>query len=81
MPKQVSATETLSRDRLKARFEVEKALASKLRRADRAGRMRLYRDSYNDLFRAIEDHAQLTRKVDAQCPCGMAMRRHSRRGE
>jgi SAM-dependent methyltransferase len=47
-------------------YEIEKELADRLRGANRDERAPLYGLVYDELFRRVPDHPQLTRKVDEQ---------------
>lgn len=51
-------------ERLHSHYLIERELADKLRAADRDERARLYGDIYDELFRRVPDHPQLTAKVD-----------------
>lgn len=51
-------------DRLRAHYDIERALADRLRTASREQRGPLYRACYDELFRRVPDHPQLTRKAD-----------------
>lgn len=51
-------------ERLRAHYEIERRLADRLRNAPVEGRRELYRQVYDELFRAVPDHPQLTRKSD-----------------
>lgn len=46
-------------------YRIERALADRLRTADRAGRRGLYSSVYDELFRSVPDHPQLARVADA----------------
>jgi SAM-dependent methyltransferase len=50
-------------DQLREHYEVEKELAARLRRAGREERLELYSLLYDELFRRVPHHPQLTRKV------------------
>ena len=47
-------------DRLRAHYEIELELADRLRRAPAGERSRLYTEVYEELFRRVPDHPQLT---------------------
>jgi SAM-dependent methyltransferase len=47
-------------------YEVEKDLAARLRNAPRMERRKLYSSAYDELFRRIPHHRQLTRKMSAE---------------
>jgi SAM-dependent methyltransferase len=48
---------------LRQHYEIEKALATRLRNASRSDRLSLYQEIYNELYRQVPDHPMLTRKV------------------
>ena len=55
-----------SQERLRRHYEVEKALADRLRKtSSREERMKLYETMYDTLFAAVPDHPRLTRTRDA----------------
>jgi len=60
----VSATtnETRSAERLRQHYLVERQLADRLRQAGASERAALYSAVYDELFRRVPDHPQLTRK-------------------
>lgn len=49
-------------DQIREHYEVEKRLAERLLNSTREERQTLYASSYNELFRSIPHHSQLTRK-------------------
>jgi SAM-dependent methyltransferase len=49
-------------ERVRAHYEIEKGLAGRLRVASREDRRRLYGQLYDELYRRVPDHPQLTRK-------------------
>ena len=51
-------------ERLRAHYLVERELADRLRGATAAERPRLYSAVYDELYRRVPDHPQLTRKAD-----------------
>lgn len=51
-------------EQLREHYEVERDLAARLRNAPRAERLPLYSALYDELFRRVPHHSQLTRKVD-----------------
>jgi SAM-dependent methyltransferase len=59
-------TDRRTRERLRAHYELERGLAERLRTAPVESRRRVYRDVYNELFRSLPDHPQLTRKADPE---------------
>lgn len=52
-------------ERVRYHYEVEKELAARLREASADARSRLYTEVYDELFRRVPDHPQLTRKQDS----------------
>jgi len=57
-----SSAETRSVDRLRAHYEVEQALAKRLREAPYEERATLYSQVYEELFASVPDHPQLVGK-------------------
>jgi SAM-dependent methyltransferase len=55
---------TRTSERLRRHYEVERELAGRLRRAPLAERKRLYAEVYDELFRRVPDHPQLTGRQD-----------------
>jgi SAM-dependent methyltransferase len=53
-----------SLERLRAHWEIERELASRLKAADREQRTVLYGAMYDELFRRVPDHPQVTRRAD-----------------
>lgn len=53
-------------EQLREHYEIEKELASRLRLATRAERSYLYTSVYDELFRRVSNHPQLTRKLSAE---------------
>jgi SAM-dependent methyltransferase len=51
-------------ERLRAHYVVERSLADRLRAAGKSERRQLYGQVYDELFRQVPDHPQLTRKAD-----------------
>lgn len=51
-------------ERLRAHYEIERELADRLRNASREERAGLYREVYDELFRRVPDHPQLTKRGD-----------------
>jgi SAM-dependent methyltransferase len=49
-------------DQLEHHFQVERAIATRLLRADRSERTNLYRSMYDELFAQVPDHPRLTRR-------------------
>lgn len=47
----------------KHHYEIEKELASRLRNASKPERQKLYSEVYDELFRRVPDHPQLTRRA------------------
>lgn len=56
----------LSSERLRHHYEVERELADRLRAASQAERSKLYPQVYDELYRRVPDHPQLTRHFSAQ---------------
>ncbi len=54
-----------SLDRLRDHYSVEKQLADRLRNSTKDERAGLYRSVYDELFRRVPDHPQLTRRASA----------------
>jgi SAM-dependent methyltransferase len=54
-----------SPERLKEHYIIEKELASRLRNSNKHERAHLYSDLYDELFRRVPDHPQLTIKADS----------------
>ena len=50
-------------ERVRAHYEIEKGLAARLRLANREDRKRLYGELYDELYRSVPDHPQLTRHM------------------
>lgn len=53
-------------ENLREHYEIEKELADRLRRAPKEQRRRLYCSLYDELFRRVPRHPQLTRKTSPQ---------------
>jgi hypothetical protein len=51
-------------ERLLAHYEVERDIAMRLRRSDRAERIRLYSSMYDELFSRVPDHPRLRAHLD-----------------
>lgn len=62
---QTSISGELSDAQLRHHYDVEKALAARLRRASKAERRELYSSLYDELYRQVPFHPQLTRKKSA----------------
>lgn len=52
-------------EQLRHHYEVEKAIATRLKSADRVARTQIYRSMYDELFSVVPDHPRLTRRDDA----------------
>lgn len=52
-------------------FEVERAIADRLKAADRATRKEIYSTMYDELFAQVPDHPRLTRRADAAATAKM----------
>lgn len=60
-----SPADTRSQTQLEHHYRVERELADRLRNASKADRRHLYSEVYDELFRRVPDHPQLSRKVSA----------------
>jgi SAM-dependent methyltransferase len=58
----VASNAARDRERLRRHYEVEKALAARLRAAPRSERLHMLTALYEELFREVPDHPRLTRK-------------------
>lgn len=47
-------------------YIIEKELSARLKKADREERKKIYKDVYDELYRRVSDHPQITRKIDAK---------------
>lgn len=56
----VPASESRSPERLSFHYQIEKELASRIREADKHERLGLYQSVYDELFRRVADHPQVT---------------------
>lgn len=65
MAAQQSITDGRSAQQLRQHYEVEKELASRLRTASEADRRHLYSELYDELYRRVPSHPQLTRPQSA----------------
>jgi SAM-dependent methyltransferase len=54
--------ETRTLDDIRRHYEIEVQLANRLRQASRDDRLRLYAEVYDELYRRVPDHPQITRK-------------------
>src|SRR2546422_11353869 len=54
-------------EQIQEHYVIERELAGRLRRASKEKRRRLYTEAYNELFRKVPHHPQLTSKADAAC--------------
>jgi SAM-dependent methyltransferase len=66
MPARIPTSEPRSFERVKDHYVIEKQLAARLRSANRNDRRHLYSELYDELFRRVPDHPQLTSKADAE---------------
>jgi len=66
MPAKIPQSESRSFERIREHYLIEKELANRLRRATKAERRHLYTIVYDELFRRVHDHPQLTRKASAE---------------
>jgi SAM-dependent methyltransferase len=62
----VHVSESRSPERLREHYLIERELADRLRSAGREERRHLYTALYDELFRRVLDHPQLTRKADSE---------------
>jgi SAM-dependent methyltransferase len=60
MRMKIPKSEARSAERLRFHYEVEKELGDRLRYADKSDRTRLYKSVYDELFRRVQDHPQVT---------------------
>jgi SAM-dependent methyltransferase len=60
----IPSSEPRTREQLQEHYEIEKELADRLRSAPRNSRLELYGSVYNELFRRVPLHPQLTKKAD-----------------
>ncbi len=60
----VSSQGVRTPERLRHHYLAERELADRLRRASKADRRELYSSVYDELFRQVPDHPQLTRKAN-----------------
>jgi SAM-dependent methyltransferase len=60
----IPTDEPRTREQLREHYEIEKELANRLRSAPRSERLELYGSVYNELFRRVPLHPQLTKKAD-----------------
>lgn len=58
----ISPTEKRSLEQIEEHYEIEKALACKLLNSTKEERQYLYTDLYDELYRRVPHHSQLTRK-------------------
>ncbi len=67
--------ENRSYDSVLHHFEVERAIARRLKRADREGRKQFYSTMYDELFAQVPDHPRLTRRADDRATEAMNRRK------
>jgi len=65
MPVKIPRSEKRTLQQLREHYAIEKELASRLRNARKEERARLYTSLYDELYRRVPLHPQLTRKADA----------------
>lgn len=51
-------------EHIREHYEIEKALASKLRNSNKVDRLKLYSSLYDELYRMVPNHPQVMRKYD-----------------
>jgi SAM-dependent methyltransferase len=66
MPVRIPREEKRTIEQLREHYEIEKELAARLRRAPKDERRRLYGPLYDELFRRVPHHPQLTEKRDSR---------------
>jgi SAM-dependent methyltransferase len=66
MPLAIPKSESRSFERIREHYLIERELAARLRAAGKDERRELYSKVYDELFRLVPDHPQLTAKVDRQ---------------
>jgi SAM-dependent methyltransferase len=64
MPVRIPKDEKRTPEQLREHYEIERELAGRLRRAPKHERRRLYGPVYDELFRRVPHHPQLTEKRD-----------------
>jgi len=64
MPKRLAKNAERPLWQLREQYEIEKSLANRLRSAGQAERRPLYTSVYDELYRRVPHHPQLTRKAD-----------------
>jgi SAM-dependent methyltransferase len=64
MPKKIPKSERRTLEQLTEHYTIEKGLADRLRNAGKKERRYLYTAVYDELYRRVPHHPQLTRKVD-----------------
>ncbi len=64
MPIRIPKSEKRTLEQLREQYEVEKELANRLRNAGREERRYLYTTLYDEFYRRVPHHSQLTRKKD-----------------
>jgi SAM-dependent methyltransferase len=66
MAKRINKREHRPIEQLREQFEIEKELAGRLKAASAAERTHLYASLYDELFRRVPHHPQLTRKISPE---------------
>jgi SAM-dependent methyltransferase len=66
MPISWQITDGRTRKQIREHYDVERALADKLRKASKGERGRLYGDVYNELFRRVSHHPQLVNRASLE---------------
>jgi SAM-dependent methyltransferase len=66
MPSKPMKGESRTIEQIREHYEIEKALASKLKQASKEERRHLYSSLYNEMFQQVPLHPQLTRKASSQ---------------
>lgn len=62
----ITEKDTRTFEQLKEHYEIEKALADRLRSAGKEERKRLYLVVYDELFKRVPEHPQLIQKGDSR---------------
>ncbi len=62
----IQKSEKRTFNQLKEHYEIEKELANRLRNASKEKRRDLYTTIYDELYRRVPQHPQLTRKIDSK---------------
>lgn len=66
MRKRIANSNSRTPEQIREHYKIEKELASRLRNASKEERRYLYISLYNELYRRVPHHPQLSRKADAK---------------